>query len=128
MSCIYSTLKFVESQSKALNQESPVLTFDQPLWLKATGIVTAKSMKIVLILGGFHLMMSFLGSIGMVMNGSGLSEALQTVYGANAVLHLITGIAISRSLRGQFLVASILTAKLISKCILPAYVDALDTK
>ena len=29
-------------------------------------------MMMVLILGGFHLMMSFLGSIGDVMNGSGL--------------------------------------------------------
>ena len=36
-------------------------------------------MKIVLILGGFQLMMSILGSIGMLMKGSGISEALQTV-------------------------------------------------
>ena len=125
MSCIYSTLKFVEEQAKALNQKTPVLTFDQLLWLKATEIVTAKSMNIVLILGGFHLMMSFLGSIGMVMNGSGLSEALGTVYGTNAVKHMMTGKAISRSLRGHFLVASALTAKLISKYIPQAYADSL---
>ena len=36
MPCIYSTLKFVEGQAKALNQETPVLTFDQLLCLKAT--------------------------------------------------------------------------------------------
>lgn len=106
MSCIYSTLKFVKSQAQKLNQETPVLTFDQPLWLKATEITTAKSMKIVLILGGFHLMISFLGSIGMLMNGSGFSESLQTVYGPNAVIHMMSGKAISRSLHGHFLAAS----------------------
>ena len=128
MSCIYSALKFVEGQAKALNQETQVLTFDQPLWLKATEIVTAKSMKIVLILGGFHLMMSFLGSIGMIMNGSGLSEALQTTYGPNAVIHMMTGKTISRSLRGHFLVASALTTKLITKFIPPTFADALHAE
>ena len=47
-----------------------VITFDLSLWLKATEIIHAKSLKAVLILGGFHLMMSFLGSIGSVMTGS----------------------------------------------------------
>ena len=47
-----------------------VITSDLSLWLKATEIVHAKSLKAVLILGGFHLIMSFLGSIGSVMTGS----------------------------------------------------------
>ena len=59
-----------------------MVTFDQPLWLKATEIANAKSMNIVLILGGFHLMKSFMGSIGSLMKGSGLSEALATCYGS----------------------------------------------
>ena len=81
MSCIYSTINFAIDQAKHLNIETLVLTFDQPLWLKATEIINTKSIKIVLILGGFHLMMSFLGSTGTLMKGSGISEALQTVYG-----------------------------------------------
>ena len=32
-------------------------------------------------------MMSFLGSVGEVKKGSGISEALETVYGKNTVLH-----------------------------------------
>ena len=37
--CIYSTLLFVIDQAKLLNVETPSITFDQPLRLKATGIV-----------------------------------------------------------------------------------------
>jgi len=36
-------------------------------------------------------MMSFIGSIGSMMKGSGLEEALETVYGANSVSHMISG-------------------------------------
>ena len=74
--CIYTTLKFVIDQAKSLNIKTPVLTFDPPLWLKVSDIKNCKSMDIVLILGGFHLMMSFMGSIGSLMKGLGLSEAL----------------------------------------------------
>ena len=33
------------------------------------------------------------------MKGSGLKEALQVIYGENAVEHMLTGKAISRALR-----------------------------
>ena len=35
--CIYSTLQFVMSQADKLGISTPCITFDQPLWLKATG-------------------------------------------------------------------------------------------
>ena len=57
-------------------------------------------------MGGFHLLMSYMGSLGTVMWGSGLSEALQEIYGTNAVKHVISGKAIGRALRGHFLVGS----------------------
>ena len=56
-SCIFTILEFVIDQAKSLNVETPVITFDQPLWIKATEVATAKSMSIVIILRGFHLMM-----------------------------------------------------------------------
>ena len=43
------------------------------------------------------MMMSFLGSIGCLMSGSGLSEALETVYGSNSVLHMLSGKAVARA-------------------------------
>ena len=95
----------------------PCIAFDQPLWLKATEIVTAKSMNIVCRLGGFHTMMSFLGSIGSMMKGSRLEEALETVYGPYAVAHMMTGKAFSRALRGHFLVEAALVNKLMAAIV-----------
>ena len=53
--CIYTTLEFVIDQENSLNIRTPVLTFDQPLWLKATEIANCKSINTVLIFEGFHL-------------------------------------------------------------------------
>ena len=57
--------------------------------------------------------MSFMGSIGSMMKGSGLEEALETVYGPNAVIHMLSGKAVSRALRGHFLVEAALVNKLM---------------
>ena len=42
ITCIYSTLKFVQSQAKDPLIATPVMTFDQPLWIKAIETVKAK--------------------------------------------------------------------------------------
>ena len=86
--CTYSMLLFIIVQSKFLNVQTPVITFEQPLWLKAMEVVQAVW---ALILGSFYLMMRFIGSIGHLVKGSGISEALETVYGPNAVEHLQVG-------------------------------------
>ena len=56
------------------------------------------------------------------MDGSGLTDALETSYAANAVVHMITGKAISRSLRGHFLVEAALKSRLFQPLI-PAQTD-----
>ena len=114
-SCIYSTLKFIQSQAGRLNIETPVITFDQPLWIKAVEIIRAKSSNIFCTLGGFHMMMSFSGSIGFVMNGSGLSDVLETAYDPKAISHMMSGKTVSRAIRGHFLVDSSLMIKLWEK-------------
>ena len=57
-------------------------------------------------------MMSFMGSIGALMKGSGLSGALSTCYGINAIEHMISfqfpEKSVSQGLRGHFLAASAL--------------------
>ena len=75
-------------------------------------------MDIVCRLGGFHTMMSFLGSLGSLMNGAGLSELHTTVYGENSVTHTLSGKAISRALRAHLLVHAVLMSKLI-ETVLP---------
>ena len=117
MTCIYSTLKFVQSQAKELNKVTPVITFDQPLYIKAMEIVKAKNMNMVVMLGGFHLLMSFLGRIGEVMKGSGLEDALEELYGKSTVPHLVSGKSVSRTLRGHFLVESALVCQLLVSLI-----------
>jgi len=123
LTCINSTLHFVCQQSNKYGV-TPVLTFDQPLYQKATQIVAMAEVssplkKTVLRLGAFHTQMSFLGTIGHIMSGSGLEELLQVVYAPNAVTHMMSGKAVSRATRGHFLVDSALHALLISK-ICPA--------
>ena len=52
--------------------------------------------------------MSFIGSAGASMEGSGLQKLLQKVYGTNTVSHMMSGKAISRALSGHCLVDSAL--------------------
>ena len=108
---------FVIEQSKKADSGTPCITFDQPLWLKAVEISAAKSLNILCRLGGFHTLMSFLGSVGTVMKGSGLSECFQVVYGENAVTHILSGKAVARALRAHFLLQSALILKVITTII-----------
>ena len=48
--------------------------------------------------------MSFLGSIGHVMGGSGLEELLEQIFAGNVIPHIMSGKAYSRALRGHLLV------------------------
>ena len=104
--CIYSTLLFINSQAKQMNVVISCVTFDQPLWLKATGIIAETNLNIVARLGGFHTIMSFLGGIGKIMKESGLEELFAMVYAELSVEHMMSGKAVSRALHAHFLVES----------------------
>ena len=112
--CIYSTLMFVSEHAQR-HGATPILTFDQPLWWKALMIIESEPEKsdlrgIVLRLGGFHTQMSFLGSIGHLMDSSGLQEML---YAPNAVVHMLSGKAIARAVRGHFIVDAALNVLML---------------
>ena len=71
MTCIYSTLSFISDHAKRYNVV-PMVTFDQPLWWKALNIIESEAPgsdlhNIILRLGGFHTLLSFLGCIGRIM-------------------------------------------------------------
>lgn len=94
-SCIYSTLSYVAHHAARYNMK-PIITFDQPLWWKALSIIQSQPVgspvrKIVLRLGTFHMEMSFLGTIGHLMSGSGLGEILELLYASHAVQHMMSG-------------------------------------
>jgi 5'-3' exonuclease len=119
LDCINSTLHFVCEHAQRYGV-TPILTFDQPLWWKALTIVKSepadsKLHSIVLRLGGFHTLMSFLGCIGHLMSGTGLKELLEVAYASNTTTHMMSGKAVSRAIRGHLLVDAALNAKLVSK-------------
>ena len=98
---------------------TPIITFDQPLWWKALRIlvtepVTSQMKQMVLRLGGFHTEMSFLGCIGHLMASSGLQELLEMIYASNTVVHMLTGKAIARAVRGHFIIDAALNALVLS--------------
>ena len=78
--CIYSTLNFIADISKEL-QTTPIVSFDKPMWLKATEILHSSNLSIVLPLGGFHTMMSFARGIRPLMRRSGFKTAFKCIYG-----------------------------------------------
>jgi len=63
------------------------------------------------------MLMSFLGSIGTLMSDSGLAEVLECCYGPNTVIHMMTGKAVSRAMRGHFLVDLALKTMLIQSVL-----------
>ena len=87
----------------------PIITFDQPLYWKASEIihnapVDSHLKDIVLLLGSFHTFMNFLGAVGTLMKGTGLKEILEVLYGENAVVHMLAGKSVQRAFRGHLLV------------------------
>ena len=95
----------------------PIVTFNQPLWMKAKLIISQEDdlSNMILILGAFHTSMSFLGSIGHFMKSSGLSTLLELVFAGNTVTHMLSGKAYARAVRGHFLVDGALNAVLVKK-------------
>uniref|UniRef100_A0A1B0CSS6 Uncharacterized protein n=1 Tax=Lutzomyia longipalpis TaxID=7200 RepID=A0A1B0CSS6_LUTLO len=119
LSCIYTALKFATEQCRLQHQKTCFVTFDQPLYLKAREIAGALEHTndlpgLIVRLGGFHLLMSFIGAVGYVMTGSGIEDMWAQVYASNTIPHMITGHAYSRSLRAHFL-GQMALAKLIFK-------------
>ena len=92
MSCVYTTLLFVEAQHKKMKLPGHgVCTFDQPLWQKAMIVKAHMNIHMVIMLGNFHVQMSFLGCIGYVMTNSGLEKAHISIYGDKYVKKIING-------------------------------------
>ena len=94
---------YISKEAEKLNIKTPAITFDQPLWLKAINIVNHYKLNIVCRLGAFHIQMSFMGSIGNLMAGSGLSDVMECVYGPNTVKHITSGKAVARAVHAHFI-------------------------
>lgn len=68
--------------------------------------------NVVVVLGTFHLWMSYIGCQGFIMNGSGLQELWSTVYAKDSAKMMITGHAFARALRAHILTFTVLGMKI----------------
>lgn len=59
------------------------------------------------------MLMSFLGSLGNLMKGSGLQELFEEVYSPNSVVHIMSGKQYARALRAHILANSALNTLLL---------------
>ena len=114
---IYTVLSTAAEKCKAHNQNCCFVTFDQPLFIKARDIVASVGSQsdvgaVIVRLGGFHLLMSFMGAVGFIMEGGGLQGLFSLVFAAASTKKMMTGHAYSRALRGHIL-AHLALAKLI---------------
>ena len=113
LSTLYTALYFAQNECNMRRIQFIQVTFDQPLYNKAVEIVESSHLlkdKIFIRLGGFHLLMSYMGSIGYIMNGSGLEVLWGQVYAGNTVVHMMAGHAYSRALRAHFLTSPALVS------------------
>ena len=67
--------------------------------------------KLVVLLGNFHTQMSFLGTMGHIMENSGLSEIFETTYARNSVKHILSGKAHDRAVHTHNLLSTVLQRK-----------------
>ena len=128
---IYSALHFAQNLCEKYGISICPVTFDQPLYIKAVGIVSTSDdlKKVIVRLGGFHLLMSFMGSMGNIMAGSGLEELWESVYAKGSVVHMMSGHAYSRALRAHFLTQAALGEVLFktANCLEGTDADELKT-
>ena len=117
--CIFSVLTFITEQATKLGITTPCVTYDLPLWLKAIQIQKSQNIPIVCRLGGFHTLMSFIGSLGNLMKGSGLEQLFEQVYATNSVPHLFSGKQYARG-------AHIMVHSALSKLLLEIVCDKFD--
>ncbi|KAJ8868384.1 hypothetical protein PR048_029900 [Dryococelus australis] len=116
-STIYTALLFAVEECKCHNQGSCIVTLDQPLYAKALEIIAAAppgELDIVTLrVGGFHLLVRFMGSIGFIMSGSGIEELWMQGYDKSSVTHMISNHAFSTAVRAYMLTSQALITMIL---------------
>lgn len=107
LTTLNTALHYAAEQCQIMKQKTCFATFDQPLYFKARCIVAEgkddKLKNTHVRLGGFHFLMSYFGSIGFIMDGSGLEELWLEIYAPRSIKLMMTGHAFARALRAHIL-------------------------
>ena len=85
-----------------LNVKTACVIFDQPIRLKATGIINDANLNFLCRLGEFYTLMSFLSSVENMMKGSGLNELFAEFHAEHSLINMMSGKAFSKELRTHF--------------------------
>lgn len=115
---VLTSLRMANEKCRATGQKTCFVTFDQPLYIKAKEILANSGPElnnVVARLGGFHLLMSFLGTIGSIMGGSGLKELFATIYAENSIDKMMSGRAYARAVRAHTLSQLALAQEIVNK-------------
>ena len=96
---------FVKEQAKQMRLCCGALTFNQPLYLKASKnkVNNGEEFRSIHLRLGFHQLMSFIGSGGKLFEGSGVEDLWGTVYAQKSIPKMIDGKAYSKSLQAWLL-------------------------
>ena len=128
MSTIYTALLFAQKESSQYSKNYCIVTFDQPLFIKAVDIVHASvelCNSVIIRLGGLHLTFSYMGSDGYIMSGSGLEQMWKTVYAEGSIPQMVSGHSYSRALRAHILSIQAIACVLLTS---PGVLDEVDTE
>ncbi|KAI4802446.1 hypothetical protein KUCAC02_020282 [Chaenocephalus aceratus] len=102
LNTIFTTLKECTRLSA---DRVTIVTFNLPIWLKAVDIIKQTNLPIIPRLGGFHLLKFYLGSIGNIMEDSGLLELIQLIYpGSTTANHILDGGCFDKAIRAHLLI------------------------
>ncbi|GBL91779.1 hypothetical protein AVEN_71414-1 [Araneus ventricosus] len=97
---IVTAIRTTKRKCETFSMETCFVTFDHPLYIKAQEIISNNpEFKGIMLLGGFHMLMSYMGAIGTIMAGSGLKELFQSIYALNTVVKLMSRHAYAREVR-----------------------------
>ena len=82
-----------------------IVTFDFPIWLNAVNIIKQANLPIIARLGGFHVLKSYLGSMGYSMEDSGLLDVIQLIYpGSTTANHIMDEGCFDKTIRAHLLI------------------------
>ena len=103
---VYSMMKYFRRLFSALGQQWTYVTYDEAIYCKAQMIKWRNQSEFEndeIEMGGLHRTMNFMGCIGHILDGSGLSEILveSELYGTSAVGQIFRGKSYNRGMRAH---------------------------
>lgn len=97
-----NVLQFAITETTKINQKTSIVTFDQPTYWKARAVIDDEK-QILVRLGGFYLLTSYLKAIGFIMRGSGFELLWSKVYSPETTEKMLLGQALEKALRAHIL-------------------------